>query len=121
MAEKTQAQKIGQAAEDIAYDYLQKQGLQLVDRNYRCRMGEIDLIMQEGNVRVFVEVRARKNNLFGGSLASVTYSKQTKLRRAANFYLQQNFFTENTPCRFDVVAITSPAINPLIEWVKNAF
>lgn len=111
-------QQAGLAAENAACDYLQKQGLHLVTRNYRCRMGEIDLIMRDDTDLIFVEVRYRKNDSHGGGLQSVNSSKQTKLIRAASFYLQQKRLMDNTACRFDVVAINASAS---IEWIKNAF
>jgi putative endonuclease len=112
----TIAQQTGAAAEQQACDYLQQQGLRLITRNFRCRLGEIDLIMRDKNSLVFVEVRCRKNNFFGGGLDSITTIKQTKLSRAASFYLQHNGLTE-APCRFDAIAITANNI----EWIKNAF
>ncbi len=113
-------QIIGQDAEDLACRYLQEQGLSLIVRNFRCRVGEIDLIMQDKKSIVFVEVRCRKNNNYGGSLQSITYSKQTKLVRTANYFLQQQKLFEKVPARFDVIAITSSAVNSSIEWIKNA-
>ncbi|MFX7820786.1 YraN family protein, partial [Acinetobacter baumannii] len=75
--------------EDAALVYLQQQGLRLLERNWRCKAGEIDLIMQDDATLVFVEVRRRKNDRFGGAAASVTWHKQQKLIRAAQWYLQQ--------------------------------
>jgi putative endonuclease len=117
----SKTQQTGQAAEDIACRYLQQQGLQLITRNYRCRMGEIDLIMQDRDMLVFVEVRYRKNDCCGGSLHSINNAKQIKLLRAASFYLQQNQLTEKAPCRFDVIAINSLQDKHAPEWLKNVF
>lgn len=117
----TLAQQTGQTAENQACDYLQQQGLQLITRNYRCRLGEIDLIMNDKSTLVFVEVRYRNTLKFGGSLQSVTTAKQTKLTRAASFYLQQNKMTESTACRFDVIAIDLIQGKTSVEWVKDAF
>lgn len=111
-------QQIGAVAEEYACKYLRKQGLKLVARNFRCKLGEIDLIMQDNNELVFVEVRCRKNNNFGTSAESVTYSKQKKLLRAAEYYLSQ-LHDANKLCRFDVIAITSESNT--LEWIKNAF
>jgi len=114
-------QQTGQAAEDLAWRYLQGQGLKSITRNYRCRMGEIDLIMQDQNMLVFVEVRFRRNNSFGGGAASVTFAKQTKLIRTAYYYLQQQKISEKVACRFDVVAIGLQGTKTQLEWIKNAF
>ncbi|MCC6916797.1 YraN family protein, partial [Nitrosomonas sp.] len=77
----------GSDAEQRAAIFLQQQKLTLLESNYRCRFGEIDLIMQEGNTVVFVEVRMRSGNRFGGAAASITTAKQLKLIRAARHYL----------------------------------
>jgi putative endonuclease len=111
---KTAKQVTGQNGEDDALAYLQRQGLTLVDRNVRCKTGEIDLIMRHGDTLVFVEVRKRANARYGGAAASVTYSKQMKLLRAAQFYLQR--FRTPPACRFDVVAIDGEELN----WIKSA-
>lgn len=110
----------GLEAQRLAEGYLCRQGLQLRERNYRCRGGEIDLVMQAGATLVFVEVRYRKHSRFGGALASVDTRKQQRLWHAAQHYLQRTRATE-MPCRFDVVAI-SPGKwgHPSVEWVQNA-
>jgi putative endonuclease len=107
----------GQAAEDLAARYLMDQGLRLVTRNYRCRFGEIDLILQDGETTVFAEVRMRASQRYGGAAASVTARKQRRLVAAARHYLAGR----RTPsCRFDVVALDS--LEPSrIEWIKDAF
>ena len=109
---------MGALYEQQACDYLISQGLRWVSSNYSCRMGEIDLIMQDGDCLVFVEVRARASNAFGGALASVTYSKQQKLIKTAMLYLMVNR-QHHRPMRFDVLSVEGvPAV---ITWVKNAF
>lgn len=113
-------QKIGQRAEDEALSYLEKRGLRLITRNFRCKMGEIDLIMHDKDAIVFTEVRYRKNDAFGGSIASVTPTKQRKLQLTAQLYLQIHHLS-NQPCRFDVVTLTSQPAHPTIQWFKNAF
>jgi putative endonuclease len=106
----------GNAAEDQALDYLIRQKLQLVTRNYSCKAGEIDLIMKDGAQLVFVEVRYRAREDFGSALESVTPTKQRKLITTAQYYLQQS---GKTPaCRFDVVGMGQ---DRQIHWVKNAF
>jgi putative endonuclease len=112
-------QSKGQQAENLACQFLQTQGLKLIARNYRCRCGEIDLVMRQGTSLVFVEVRLRNNTRFGGALASVTAKKQEKLRRTALHYLQQH--SPNANARFDVVALQGNSLNPDIEWIQNAF
>lgn len=114
-------QEIGQAAENAALQYLQQQGLRWVTSNFRCRLGEIDLIMYDRDSLVFVEVRYRQSSQFGDSLESVTTVKQDKLTRTASFYLQQQNLSDNRVCRFDVVGITAKAGKISIEWIKNAF
>jgi putative endonuclease len=108
----------GQAAEEKALGYLQGKGLRLLNRNYRCKSGEIDLVMQQNNTLVFVEVRYRQSSHFGSAAESVTSSKQRKLLLTANHYLQKNGL--DRPCRFDVVAIGGKNQTE-IEWIQNAF
>lgn len=117
----SKTQQAGQNAEDLACKYLQHQGLRLVDRNYRCRLGEIDLIMQDKASIVFVEVRYRKSIGFGTGAESVTLSKQNKLIKTASYYLQQQKHNEKINCRFDVVSITGEEKMEQIDWIKNAF
>jgi putative endonuclease len=107
---------LGQAAESRAASFLLSNGLKLVARNWRCRFGEIDLVMQDGPTLVFVEVRLRSRADFGGAAASVTPAKQKKLLAAARQYLTT--LKTLPPCRFDVVALTG---NAPPEWIKNAF
>lgn len=111
----------GQQAEQAAAEYLTRHGLQLVERNYRCRSGEIDLIMQSGAYLVFIEVRYRKHPGYGGAAASVDRRKQHKLLSAAQHYLQRRH-VGNRPCRFDVVAVVPERDGALrCEWITNAF
>lgn len=108
----------GKAAEDLAASYLIDRGLKLVTRNYRCRFGEIDLILHDGRTTVFAEVRLRGSQHFGGAAASVTAQKQQRLIATAQHYLTG----QHTPpiCRFDVV--TLDRLEPSrIEWIKDAF
>lgn len=100
-------------------DFLQQAGLHLIERNYRCRFGEIDLIMEDGRMVVFVEVRFRGNLRFGGALESVDRRKQAKLLASAAYFLREKRL--DRPARFDVAAL-SPAPHGLtIQWVKDAF
>lgn len=111
---RTAQQLTGLAGEDQALAYLQQQGLQLLERNFRCKGGEIDLIMQDGKVLVFVEVRVRSDGKFGGAAASVGSAKQKRLIIAAQVYLQRH--TMPPPCRFDVIAFDDKKMT----WLKNA-
>lgn len=107
----------GQIAEQIASDYLRAKGLRLITSNYRSRFGEIDLIMQEDKTLVFIEVRLRKNKLFGGAEESITASKQHKIVITAEYYLQQY---GSQACRFDAILMDKEDVNS-ITWIKNAF
>ena len=107
----------GLAAEHLAAEFLQQQGLRLLEKNYRSRFGEIDLILQESNVIVFVEVRLRSNPDFGGAAASITTAKQARLVRTAQTYLQREQC--HAGCRFDVVLLQGLKSEP--QWIKNAF
>lgn len=109
----------GAEQEEAALRFLLAQGLTLRQRNYRCRVGEIDLIMQQGDAIVFVEVRFRASRSHGGAAASVTASKQRKLRLTASHYLQSQQLNEaRQPCRFDVVAYEGDG---QCQWYINAF
>ena len=108
----------GEQAERLAAAYLQQQGLSLVQRNYRCRHGEIDLIMRDGASLVFVEVRLRSRGDYGGAAASIGAAKQGKLLRTAQHYLSS--LAKTPPCRFDELLLQS-ADGAGLEWVKNAF
>lgn len=113
-------QQIGAEAETLACKYLIKQGLKLVTKNFRCRTGEIDLIMRDQQTLVFVEVRLRDNQDFGGGVGSIVHSKRQKIIRTASFYLQKIRGYNTQICRFDVVAIEKNQQNKL-EWIKDAF
>ncbi|MEW5966778.1 MAG: YraN family protein [Pseudomonadota bacterium] len=107
--------QIGQQAEAQAEAFLAAQGLAPVTRNWRCRFGEIDLVMRDGATLVFVEVRLRARGDFGGAAASVTPAKQQKLVAAARQYLAG--LKTQPACRFDVVALDGKAAP---EWIRNA-
>lgn len=115
MTPRIGAQSKGKEAEDAALTYLRRQGLRLESRNYRCRGGEIDLIMRDAAYWVFVEVRYRRTSRFGTPQATVDFRKQRRLALAARHFLAGH---AESPCRFDVVAIGGEG---RIEWLKNAF
>ena len=110
----------GAKAEKAAQQHLQQQGLQHLENNYRCRTGEIDLIMQDGKTLVFVEVRYRKSTRFGSPAESVTATKQQRIISTANHYLQSRQGKKLPPCRFDMVAIAGKELQN-IQWIKDAF
>ena len=107
----------GRQAENLAALFLQQQGLKLIARNYRCRYGEIDLIAREGKTLVFVEVRMRASERFGGAAASITAGKRHKLLRTARHYLAGA--TRTPACRFDALLVNGA--DHSVEWLKNAF
>lgn len=109
-------QHIGQQAEKQARDYLVKKGLQHIDSNYRCRYGEIDLIMQDKDIIVFIEVRFRKNSQFGGAAASVDVRKQHRIIATAQHFIQHQRHPANA-YRFDVVAMNKNSL----DWIPDAF
>jgi putative endonuclease len=111
----------GKKAEDLAITFLQKQGLLLLTRNYRCKLGEIDLIMKERSCLVFVEVRFRNNRTYGMSIETISISKQKRMIHTALYFLKSHHLLDKIPCRFDVVAIQKMEGKNTIEWVKNAF
>jgi putative endonuclease len=111
----SRTQEQGRLAEARAADLLQRSGLSAVAKNYRCRGGEIDLIMRDEDCLVFVEVRLRRNAAFGGPLASVTTTKQARLVTAAQHYLARSGWSG--PCRFDVVGFDGAG---QAEWLRNA-
>jgi putative endonuclease len=110
----------GPGAETLALQHLVAAGLSLRERNYRCRGGEIDLVMQEGDGLVFVEVRYRSSIRYGRAEETVTATKQARLATAASHYLQRH--AVNCPARFDVVAIhPATAGGHAVEWIRDAF
>jgi len=124
-AETKNKTSLGDQGELAAERFLKNQGLTLVEKNYRCRRGELDLIMQDKEYCVFVEVRLRKNVAFGSPAETITHAKQRKLIAAAQHYLLANGLSEKVRCRFDVVSITGDLKyserDAQIEWHKNAF
>ena len=111
----------GREAEVRAERILMREGLSPVARNYRCRGGEIDLVMHDGETLVFVEVRGRSNPRFGSPAETVTGAKQARLIRTAQvFLLAHPKFTE-WPCRFDVLALATAGREPRARWIQDAF
>ncbi|MBD3670907.1 MAG: YraN family protein [Gammaproteobacteria bacterium] len=110
----------GRQAESLACRYLEKQGLDLIEKNYSCRLGEVDLIMQDGESLVFIEVKYRNNDLYGHASEAVGRRKQAKVIKTALHYLQTHHRYREWPMRFDVVTIEGEAGKD-IQWLSNAF
>jgi putative endonuclease len=106
----------GREAEEAALRFLERQGLRLLERNYRCRFGEIDLVMRDGPATVFVEVRLRSSRDFGGARESITAAKRSRLLAAARHYLSAR--ARLPECRFDAVLLNGDGA---LDWVRNAF
>ncbi|WP_262964176.1 YraN family protein [Methylobacter psychrophilus] len=106
----------GESAEEQAHKFLVNKGLKPVCRNYRCKMGELDLIMTDQKTLVIIEVRYRKTDQYGSAVESITRAKQSRIIAATQSYLSTQ--KEDRPLRFDVVAISG---NGNLEWIQNAF
>ena len=107
----------GNQGEAKACDYLRKQGYHIIKQNYRCKVGEVDIVAKEGDYLVFVEVKYRKNASHGMPQESVTFAKQKKISAAAGYYLMSHNVRENVSVRFDVVSV----LGDEITLIKNAF
>ncbi|HEX5353982.1 MAG TPA: YraN family protein [Rhodanobacteraceae bacterium] len=112
---------VGTRFEQRALEHLERAGLKLVERNWRGRFGELDLVMRDGDMLAFVEVRYRRHAGFGGSAASVGAAKREKLIRTARAFLQLHPRLASLPCRFDVVAFDGDARAPSCDWQRAAF
>lgn len=108
---------IGTRYEDLAEAFLMEKGYTILERNYRTRSGEIDIIARDGRYLVFLEVKYRSGKRNGTALEAVDYRKQQIIYRTARVYLYQHRYPADQPCRFDVLGITGEQI----EYVKNAF
>lgn len=114
-------QKRGSRYEKLAEQYLRRAGLRLLDRNYRARGGEIDLICRDGPTLVFVEVRFRRTSIHGLPVESVSAAKRRRLIHAATLYLQERRLLGQVPCRFDVIGVVLAEGVPVVHWVRHAF
>ncbi|MFW6094510.1 MAG: YraN family protein [Pseudomonadota bacterium] len=110
----------GRWAEEVTAKYLERQGLALLERNFRCRLGELDLVMAEGETLVFVEVRYRRGVAYGTALETIGARKQNKLLAAARVYLAARGRAD-ARCRFDVVSVTKRNYQPSFHWLRDAF
>lgn len=123
--EKVTAVSIGALGEEAAVKAIKKQGYKIIERNYRTKLGEIDIIARDGEYTCFVEVRLRKNNDYGSPADTIDMRKQQKLIRTAKYYAVTKKIYD-TPMRFDVVLINADAvdgklINVKTQIIKNAF
>ncbi len=109
---------IGALAEHIASQFLLKNKLQLIEKNYHCRQGEIDLIMQDKHELVFVEVRYRKHSKHGNAAETIQHHKLKRIQTAINHYIMTNNLGY-IPCRIDVIGLHGNLQQPDINWVKN--
>lgn len=115
-------QPVGRLAESLALEHLAARGLHLVTRNFRCRAGEIDLVMRDGEALVFVEVRYRRTSRFVTPPETVDSFKQRKLLRAAAFFLARHRQCRDLTMRFDVVSLVGPLPDGIaLQWLRDAF
>ena len=112
---------IGAKVERNTETFLNKRGLRTIRRNYKCRTGEIDLVMNDGEYVVFVEVRYRGSDAYGDPIESITARKQKRLIRAATHFLATAPHFQNMPCRFDAVGVSKAHGHTKYDWIKNAF
>ncbi|MBQ2591826.1 MAG: YraN family protein [Candidatus Riflebacteria bacterium] len=118
-----QKKLLGKKGEDIALNYLTEKGYELVARNYRfSRYGELDLVMRDGKYLVFVEVRTKKNKLYGSPLETIDYDKRRQIEKMAQLFLVKEKLSQDTFCRFDAIGIILSNNNePEIEHIQDAF
>lgn len=109
--------EVGAQKELLACEYLQEKGYKIVEQNYRCKVGEIDIVARDGYYLVFVEVKYRKNVKMGTPFEAIDSRKQKTIRTVAKFYMYENHISENEPIRFDAVGILGDSI----EVIKDAF
>lgn len=112
--------EIGQKGEDLAVDFLKGLGYQILERNYRCKLGEVDIIARDNESLVFIEVRGRSSLAFGLPQESINRKKQHQISKVALEYLTRKK-VKNTPARFDVVAISLKPGKEKVEHIKDAF
>jgi putative endonuclease len=119
MEDTTRARGI--RGEDLAVTYLKKKGYKVIERNYRCQWGEIDLIARDKGTLIFVEIKSRSSSGFGLPQDAVDRFKQEKLIQAAKAYMAEHHLQETIPARFDVVAVHLTPSGPEMELIKDAF
>lgn len=112
--------KTGVFGEEAAAGFLKQKGYQILYRNFRCKLGEIDIVARDGDVTVFIEVRTCRNDRYGSPIESILWKKQKKLITLANIYIQK-FGLENDVCRFDVISVMRRDGFTSIKLIKDAF
>ena len=119
---QTQRQRLGQKAEDLAAIHLERRGAIVLLRNYRRRLGELDLVARQGDILIIVEVRTRTSERFGGAAASVDRHKQRRIVRASQQLLQEHPQLSRLRVRYDVAVVTNATGNqPHVGWLQHAF
>lgn len=119
---RTYQQRIGQRAEDVAAEFLRARGLVIIERNFRRRLGELDIVARDGDVLVIAEVRTRASDWFGGAAASVDGRKQQRLVRAAAQLIQQHRDFSHLRVRFDVISVSQKGVvGREVQWLQHAF
>lgn len=116
-----QRKVLGNHSEQLARKFLVQQGFTVVQTNFFCKQGEIDLIVKKNQTLVFVEVRSKSNQLYGQPFETINQAKQIKIRRTAQYYLYQNPAMEQYYCRFDVISIIWQAGSAQLDWICDAF
>jgi len=114
--------EVGNKGEKLAVKFLKRKGYKITQRNYKCKLGEIDIIAKHDRIVVFVEVKTRQTQEFGAPQYAVTAAKRGQISRVALFYIREKKMVDQS-CRFDVIAITFPSESrkPRIEHIENAF
>lgn len=122
MQDVRNSNSIGIDAEKAVSNFLCAMGLKVLAHNFRCRFGEIDIIMQDRDCDiVFIEVRVRDNKNFGTAIESVNSLKQKKISQTAVYYLQQKKLLDKVDSRFDIIGVSYENNRPIFEWIKDAF
>ncbi len=111
----------GRIAEGAARQFLENQGLRLLASNYRCRYGELDLIMSDGEHLVVIETRYRRHTAFMQPVESITRAKCHRIARATMHFMQHSADYRNHPVRFDVVNVSGPLQDSSMDWIRGAF
>jgi len=117
----TVSRALGGEGEELAVRYLKRQGYRIIERNFHCPLGEIDVIARHGGYLVFVEIKSRSSSDFGFPHEAVHYYKQRRIIRAAMVYLARHRLNDNVLARFDVVAIERGPSGAMFDIVQNAF
>ena len=112
---------IGSGNEELACSYIESLGGTVIERNFRCKMGEIDIIARDGNYLCFIEVKFRKDSSFGDPKEAVNFSKQRRISKVCEFYLYSKKLSFDIPIRYDVIAVSVKEDMLFFDWVKNAF